>query len=73
MCLAVPLEIVRLVGGERAAVMQGKSELEINVSLIADPEPGDYVIVHAGFAIDKLDVEEAEERLDMFRQMEEQG
>ena len=73
MCLAVPLEIDRLLDDKRAVVMQADTQLEINVSLISDPRPGDYVIVHAGFAIDKLDLEEAGERLDMFRQLEEQA
>ena len=72
MCLAVPLEIDRLLDDERAVVTQADTELEINISLISDPRPGDYVIVHAGFAIDKLDLEEAGERLDMFRQLEQQ-
>ena len=72
MCLAVPLEIHRLLDESRAVVGQGATELEVDVSLIADPQPGDFVIVHAGFAIDKLDVEEAEERIDMFRQLESQ-
>ena len=73
MCLAVPLEIDRLLDEERAVVMQADTELEINVSLISDPQPGDYVIVHAGFAIDKLDLEEAGERLELFRHLEEQA
>ena len=37
--------------------------------LIEDPKIGDYVIVHAGFAIEKLDEQEAIERIEMFRQM----
>ena len=71
MCLAVPLEISEILDGHRALVDQGGSKLEINTSLLKDPKVGDFVIVHAGFAIETLDLEEAHERLDLFRQMEE--
>ncbi len=40
--------------------------LDVDVSLIEDPRPGDHVIVHAGFAIERLDAHEAEARLAMF-------
>jgi len=45
------------------------SRHEANFSLIADPKPGDYVIVHAGFAIEKLDEEEANEQLALFAEL----
>jgi hydrogenase expression/formation protein HypC len=41
----------------------------VNLSLVENPRPGDYVIVHAGFAIEKLDVAEADERIAMFREL----
>jgi hydrogenase expression/formation protein HypC len=40
-----------------------------NVSLLADAAPGDYVIVHAGFAIERLDTAEAEERIRLFGEL----
>ncbi len=43
----------------------------VNVSLVADPKPGEYVIIHAGFAIEKLNVEEAEARLGLFSELAE--
>ena len=46
---------------------------EVDLTLIRDPKIGDYVIIHAGYAIDLLDLEEAEERLKLFRAMEEAG
>lgn len=50
----------------------GDAELDgvthrVDLSLVADPEPGDYVIVHAGFAIEKLDTHEADERIALFQ------
>ena len=71
MCLAVPLKIVRLSMPGKAIVAQGKGELEVDVSLVEDPRPGDHVIVHAGFAIEILSLQEAGERLRLFRQMAE--
>ncbi len=70
MCLAVPLEISKILDQERALVKQGRGELEINVSLLHEPKPGDFVIVHAGFGIDKLDLEEANKRLELFREID---
>ncbi len=71
MCLAVPVKILRLASGGKAVVAQGDGELEVDVSLLENPRPGDHVIVHAGFAIEILSMEEASERLDLFRKMAE--
>ena len=43
----------------------------VNVSLVESPAPGDFVIIHAGFAIEKLNVEEAEARLELFGELAE--
>ncbi len=63
MCLAVPLEIVELLGDKRAIVRRGEGTLEVDVSLLPAPRVGDFVLVHAGFAIETLDAEQAEETL----------
>ena len=60
MCLAFPGKIVSIKGG-RAAVDFDGVEKEINVSLVAGAQKGDYVIVHAGFAIQKLSKQSAME------------
>jgi hydrogenase expression/formation protein HypC len=73
MCLAVPMKITRLLDGGRALVAQGPVEVQVDVSLLTDPRPGDHVIVHAGFAIETLALQEAEERLALFRRMAELG
>lgn len=52
MCLAVPAKIIEL-DGENAVVEVGGVWRKSNVSLIRDPRIGDYVLLHAGFAIDK--------------------
>ena len=73
MCLAVPMKIVRILEDGKALVKQDDLETEVDLTLIQDPKVGDYVIIHAGYAIDLLDLEEAEERLKLFRAMEEAG
>jgi len=73
MCLAVPMEIVKIDGLGKALVKQDDLETEVDLTLIEDPKVGDYVIIHAGYAIDLLDMEEALERLKLFRAIEESG
>ena len=71
MCLAVPMKIVKILEHGKALVEQDELTTEVDLTLIEDPKVGDYVIIHAGYAIDLLDLEEAEERLKLFRGMEE--
>ena len=71
MCLATPMRIDSILDGGRALVSQGNVTVEIDVSLLHDPKPGDHVIVHAGFAIEILSLTEAEERLELFRKLAE--
>lgn len=73
MCLAVPMEVVSLSAAGTARVRQEGVELEVDVSLVEGLKPGDYVIVHAGFAIEILDLEEAGQRLELFRRLAEAG
>ncbi len=72
MCLATPMKIERI-EGTRATVSQGKVRIEVDISFLHDPKPGDHVIVHAGYAIETLTLEDAEERLALFRTIAELG
>ena len=69
MCLAVPLEISTLLDDHTARVSSNGVDLDIDVSMIPDPAPGDFVIVHAGYAIEKLDHESATETLELFDEL----
>jgi hydrogenase expression/formation protein HypC len=71
MCLATPMRIEKLLEGGSAIVSQGNVKVEVNVSLLQNPKPGDHVIIHAGFAIETLSLVEAEERLALFRKLAE--
>lgn len=68
MCLAVPMKVVSL-QGDRATAVIGEVEREVGLALVPDVVVGDYVIVHAGFAIHKLGEQEALETLELFAQM----
>lgn len=69
MCLAIPMKIKRL-EGEKGIVDIAGVEREIGVQLVKDVNVGDYVIVHAGFAIQILDEKEALETIALFEEME---
>ena len=62
MCWAIPLRLTE-VRGDIGKVDVGGAAREIGLQLIEDPRPGEYVLVHAGFAIQKLDEREALETL----------
>jgi hydrogenase expression/formation protein HypC len=72
MCLAVPLQVQRVLDDERAVAIQGGGSITINTSLLDRVLPGDYVIVHAGFAIEVLEAGDADERLAMFDELDEE-
>ncbi|NOZ64814.1 MAG: HypC/HybG/HupF family hydrogenase formation chaperone [Caldiserica bacterium] len=70
MCLAVPMKVIK-VEQEEGLVELGGVRRRVNMGLLDDIKVGEYVIVHAGFAIQKMDEKEAEETLSIFREMEE--
>jgi hydrogenase expression/formation protein HypC len=70
MCLAVPGRIMEI-DGVTARVDFGGITREANVSLVPEAAVDSYVLVHAGFAIQVLNESEAEETLNLFRQMAE--
>jgi hydrogenase expression/formation protein HypC len=68
MCLAVPMQVVSIDGIDIVAEIDGVRR-EASLMILDDKvEVGDFVIVHAGFAISKLDEEEARETLALMRQ-----
>ncbi len=59
MCLAVPGKLVSILSNDEATADLGGIQKNVNVSLIADPKPGDWVIIHVGFALQRINEEEA--------------
>ena len=70
MCLAIPMKI-KSISNNRATVEVGGVDYQANLDLVSDAKVGDYVIVHAGFAIEKLDEEAALESLEIWREIAE--
>jgi hydrogenase expression/formation protein HypC len=68
-CLAVPMQVVEI-NGDRGRVSTWGVELEVALDLVDDVTVGDYVIVHAGFAIQSLPAEEALETLAILEKLE---
>ena len=63
MCLAIPARVVELLDDDKATVDMGGVQKAISLALVEDVAPGDYVIIHVGYALNKLDPEEAERTL----------
>jgi len=72
MCLAVPMRVVSIDGDLALCEVDGVRR-EASLMMVDGVEPGDYVIIHAGFAIQKLDEDDAEETLRVFRELLDQG
>lgn len=68
MCLAIPLKLIEIDGNRAIGEADGLRR-ELRVDFIADPKPGEYVIVHAGFAIERLSPQQAWEDLEAWREV----
>ena len=66
MCLALPARIVELLPASEGVIDLGGVRKRISLELVQDVQPGDYVIVHVGYALQKLDTAEAERTLALF-------
>ena len=69
MCLSVPGKIVEILNDEAMASVGG-TLVKIGLQLLEDVQLNDYVLIHAGFGIQKIDEKEAEETLKIIREME---
>jgi len=71
MCLAVPMKLVEITGPGVGKVDAGGIKADVSLAMAPDAKMGDYLIIHAGFAIEVLDHEEAMIRLDLFKELAE--
>lgn len=69
MCLAIPARIEQLTATDSAIINLGGLRKEVSLALLDDIQVGDYVIVHAGYALQKLDEEEAARTLALFSEL----
>lgn len=68
MCLAVPARVM-VINGEEAILDYGGVKRNANIGMLSDVKVGDYVLVHVGYAISKMDEEEALETLKLWDEM----
>jgi hydrogenase expression/formation protein HypC len=69
MCLAIPVRVERLLNNELAVVEMDGLRKEISLALVDGVREGDYVILHVGYALTRLDPEEAERTLALFAEL----
>ena len=69
MCLAVPLKLVEINGKDAVGEALGMQRA-VRVDFIPDPKPGDYVMVHAGFAIERLPEEQVMDDLETWEELQ---
>jgi len=68
MCLAIPAKVIEKKGSTANVDFGGGVTREVNISLV-EADKGEYVIVHAGFAIQKMDENEAKRTLELWNEM----
>lgn len=71
MCLAIPAKVTQVDDSRQGKIDYLGAKVRVDFSLLDDVRPGDWVIVHAGFAISKLNEEEAQETLSLLREIAE--
>jgi hydrogenase expression/formation protein HypC len=69
MCLAIPVRVVELLGEDTALVDLDGIRKQISLALVDGVQVGDYVILHVGYALSKLDPEEAASTLALFAEL----
>lgn len=68
MCLAIPMKIKTISGHSAECEAKGLTQ-SVRIDFIKDAEPGDYVMVHAGFAIEKMSEKEALENMELLEEI----
>lgn len=73
MCLAIPAQVTEITKADHAMVQFGEVQQEIYTGLVDNVCIGDYLIVHVGHALNKIDPKEAAKTLALFKELEEKG
>ncbi|WP_027533029.1 HypC/HybG/HupF family hydrogenase formation chaperone [Bradyrhizobium sp. WSM3983] len=73
MCLAIPAEVTKLLPDEMAVASIDGVSKEVSVALIEDLAVGDYVIIHVGYALTKINPDEARRTLELMRELSTEG
>ena len=70
MCLAIPALVLKRLDGDEAVIDLGGVRKQVSLALVPEAAEGDYVIVHVGYAISRLDPEEAHRTLALFAEID---
>lgn len=68
MCLAIPIRVNEILPGSMARVTLDGVSMTVSVALVDDLQVGDYVILHVGYALARIDPDEAEQTLALMRE-----
>lgn len=68
MCLGIPAKVIEI-NGYMAVVEVGSTRREVSLQLVPDAKVEDYVLIHIGYAIQKINEKEAEETLELLKQL----
>lgn len=69
MCLAIPARVVEVLPGQQVMIDLDGLRKQVSTALVGEVAVGDYVIIHVGYAIGKIDPDEAERTLQMFGEL----
>ncbi len=69
MCLGIPAKVTLVDDARQGKVDYLGTKVRVDFSLLEDVQPGDWVIIHAGFAITKLDEADAQETISLLREI----
>lgn len=68
MCLAIPIRVEELLGDDMARVTLGGVSKVVSIALLEDVHVGDYLLIHAGFALTRLDPDEASRTIELMHE-----
>ncbi len=68
MCLAIPMKVIKIEGNKGVVELSGVQK-EVSLNLLTNVKVGDYLIIHAGFAIEKLNEKEAKKTLTIWKEI----
>ena len=72
MCLAIPAEVVAITDDKQTATVSLEGvRKDISLALLIDVEPGDFVLIHVGYALNKISPDEAARTLALMAELEE--
>lgn len=70
MCLGVPAKVIEFIEGQMAVVDVDGNQVNISIQLVPEVKIGQYVLVHAGFAMDIIDEDWAKETMQLLKQLQ---